>query len=124
MSIYGSFAIFDGEEDLPAPLIYQRSHVLPHPGDARGGSLDLGLISGWVTRDGKCLHGRDDMCPEDDHVWPYLRVSLTHPNDPEGVTVVLDAAQVAKLHDELATWLDAAGPSGRLWIPANSAGVV
>ena len=113
MSIYGSFAIFDGEEDLPAPLIYQRSHVLPHPGDARGGSLDLGLISGWVSRNGKCLYGRDDddMCPEDHHrLWPYLRVSLAHPNDPEGVTVVLDADQVAKLHDELATWLDRAEP--------------
>jgi hypothetical protein len=120
VSIYCSFAIFDGEEDgWPAPLIYRQSHILPSDDDPRGGSLDLGSIPRWITRDGRCVLGRDAQtcctnssdrnipsCEEEGGGpnWPWLRVSL-RPTEPGEDTVVLDRGQVEKLRDELTWWL-------------------
>ena len=108
MSIWASFGIFDGE-DHPRPIRYRRSHVLPSPDDDRAGALDLACIPGFVTRD-----GRDDGPEDDDRVWPWLRLHVTEDDDEEGATVVLDAHQVAQLHDELGIWLERArrGPGG------------
>ena len=102
MSIWASFAVFDGDEDFARPIRYRQSHVLPAPDGERAGSLDLALIPGWITRD-----GRDDH-PDDDQVWPYLRVHVTDTDDAEGATVVLDRRQVAQLHDEMGGWLERA----------------
>lgn len=101
MSVWASFAIFDGDEDYPRPLRYRQSHVLPGPDDERGGALDLACIPGFITRG-----GRDDGPEDDDQVWPYLRVHVTEADDVEGATVVLDRQQVAQWHDELGIWLE------------------
>lgn len=106
MSIWASFGIFDGEEDQPRPIRYRRSHVLPSPDDDRAGRLDLALIPGHVTRD-----GRDDGPEDDDKCWPYLRVSIAEGDDDDGATVVLDAHQVAQLRDELDLWLARVHPA-------------
>lgn len=99
MSIYCTRLILDdtwGEHQ--SPLVYRRSHVLPHPSDKRGGSLETAHIPGFITRD-----GRDDQ-PEDERVWPFMRVSLTgEGGEPD--TVVLDADQVRALRDDLDEWL-------------------
>ncbi len=111
MSIYCSFSIFDDDgNDYPAPLIYQRSHVLPGPADPRGGSLDLAYIPGFITRDGLDVDGEEDPQCENEGVWPYLRMSLRPDQTAASVdypedTVVLDRAQVAALRDELRDWL-------------------
>lgn len=117
ISIYCSFCIFDGEEpDWPAPLVYQRSHVLPSMGDDRGGHFHLASIPPWITRDGKCLAGKEcspaafdeGVCCEnyDGHnYWPYLRVTLSSPI-PDEDTCVLDRSQVLALRDALSEWLE------------------
>lgn len=103
MSVYCSFGIFDedGTKDSewghPQPYAYQRSHVLPSKDDPRAGHLDLGSIPGFVTRD-----GRDDQ-PEDDGVWPWLRMSLRG-SDDEPDTIVLDVEQVDALIADLTVW--------------------
>lgn len=107
----------ESEDDEPAPIRYLGSHVLPTPGDERGGSLDLGLIPGFITDNGWCLHGVDhtsrtstrDACtcePLDElpAVWPFLRVGVSD-DDEAGCVVVLDHAQVLALRDELTAWL-------------------
>jgi hypothetical protein len=88
MSIYVTSLDFCGEfeGDDPAPLIYQRSHVMPAAYHRRGGSLDLGEIPGFITVDGKCLAGKEctrpdvseDCCEYADEPtrWPFLRVSV------------------------------------------------
>lgn len=109
MSIYGSFAVYDGEPyDHPAPMIYRGSHVLPNPDDPRGGSLDLGYIPGFITRDGRHRLAEPDPECDDEGVWPWLRVSLRPTDDAwaDGEdTVVLDRDQVAALRDDLTDWL-------------------
>ena len=115
MSVYGSFGVFDGDEpNRPEPIIYRGSHVMPRRDDPRGGSLDLGLISGFVTLDGRALN--DEDC------WPYLRVSIDpdpatdYGDGPIGevhATVVLDADQVERLLGDLAGWLARVNRSAR-----------
>lgn len=101
MSIWASFGIFDGDlGDQPRPIRYQRSHVLPGPDDERAGYLDLGLIPGHITRD-----GRDDGPDDDDSSWPYLRIAAAEDDDAERVTVVFDVTQVEHLRDQLTWWL-------------------
>jgi hypothetical protein len=105
MSLWSSFGIFDGEqENHPAPLIYLQSHVLPSPGDERGGCLDLASIPAFLTRD-----GYDDAAEDGTSCWPYLRVSLVASVQGED-TVVLDREQVEALRDELTGWLDRVDP--------------
>ena len=103
MSIYGSFCSFDEDDgwgNYPAPLAYAQSHVLPQPGDPRGGSFDLGCINGFIT-----CSDRESSPDDDDAYWPYLRVSLTGV-DPEPDTIVLDADQATTLRDCLTGWLE------------------
>lgn len=52
MSIFASFCCMGDDEEHPAPIVYQASHILPTPGDDRGGSFDLGLIPGYAARQG------------------------------------------------------------------------
>lgn len=112
MSVYGSFCCMGEDEEIPAPIAYQGSHVMPGPGDDRAGSLDLGSIPGWLTKDGWCVHGHgdhDEMDCEDEGdlpaVWPFLRVSVGEVPDQRGETILLDRAQVLALRDELTGWL-------------------
>jgi hypothetical protein len=101
VSIWASFCIMDGDcGDPPRPIRYQRSHILPSLDDDRAGHFDLALIPGFITRD-----GRDDGPEDDDQCWPYLRLSAGQIDDEDGVTVVLDACQVAYLRDQLEMWL-------------------
>jgi len=117
VSIYASFCCMGEDEDIPAPIAYIASHLLPKPGDSRAGSLDLGLIPGFVTQDGWCVLGHDhstgDDCPCEPYtelppVWPYLRVAVDDVYRAEQATVVLDYSQVEKLRDELTGWLNRA----------------
>lgn len=104
MSVYCSFAVFDDNGgDHPGPLVYRESHVLPHHDDTRGGSLDLGQIPAFITRD-----GRDGGDEDSDLMWPYLRVSLCAEDDD---TVVLTARQVTELRDALTRWLARVDPN-------------
>lgn len=99
--------IRDGEpdfDDFDAPIIYQGSHILPNQeNDLRGGSLDLALVPGHITRD-----GRDDR--DEDSCWPYLRLSVqAHDTTYHGggdATVILTERQTARLRDELSYWLE------------------
>lgn len=94
--------VFESVEGAPctcglprAPIVYRGSHVLPSAAsDPRGGSVDLALIPGHITR-----NGRDDG-PDDGAPWPYLRLGVN------GETVVLDRAGVALVHRTLSRWLD------------------
>lgn len=108
MSIYCSFGFFsDDPEDHPAPIIYQGSHVLPSDDDPRGGSIDLGLIPSFISRDGY------DEAKEDEEPRPWLRVSLrADPSTYGGYedTVILDASQVRSLIQELGSWFKPPGP--------------
>jgi hypothetical protein len=112
VSIYATALAFDGD-DLPAPIVYQRSHVLLSDGDARDGSLLLCQIPGFVSRGDRVLCGDGDQCPKPDtvccdRVWPYLRLSLHGPGGD--ATVVLDRAQVREIHAYLGRWLEQADP--------------
>jgi hypothetical protein len=99
VSVYGSFCTFDVDEpDRRAPMLYRGSHVLPSMDDTRGGSFDLGLIPGHITRDG---HDDGD---EDGAVWPFLRVGMRG-SEEEPDTLVFDVEQVEQLHADLGWWL-------------------
>lgn len=118
-------------EESPAPIVYQRSHVLPRPGDARGGSVDTAHIPGFLTYDGYDDAGDGEEFPW----WPYLRLSVRPERalsfeawkrlkaltdtgtdlhlakdigdaltDHDADTVVLDLAQVDALIDDLTEW--------------------
>lgn len=100
-------------EQLDAPWVYQGSHVLPHPDDRRGGSVELATIPDHIERD-------DHPYGEDGTPAPFLRLSVAaEPSDTqyegkpyvEGgyVTVVLSAPQITRLRDCLTSWLDAYG---------------
>jgi hypothetical protein len=117
VSIYASFCCMGEDEEIPAPLAYLQSHVLPSQGGYRCGSLDLGLIPGFVTDNGWCVLGVDhtsqmstrgactcEPLGELPAVWPYLRVAVSDDDEP-GSVVVLDHAQVLALRDELTGWL-------------------
>lgn len=82
-----------------APLVYQRSHVLPEMDHPRGGSVDLALIPGHVRwyRDhpGQINEMEDDLPPE-----PFLRFGVN------GETVVLDRLGVERVFLTLADWLE------------------
>lgn len=109
MSIYCSFGVFDEDDRLDddsrrGPIVYQGSHVLPSPDSPRGGSLDLGYIPGWITRNGS-NEGRDPGEEGNIDWWPYLRVGLIGGEyDPNAV--VLDVDQVGQLIDDLTSWRD------------------
>jgi hypothetical protein len=99
VSIYGSFCTFDGDEpDQPAPIAYQGSHVLPAKDDPRAGSFDLGLINGWITRQGRTGPADEEA------LWPYLRVGAGNA-DARQVELVLDVEQVEQLYTDLGWWL-------------------
>jgi hypothetical protein len=106
MSVYCSFGVFDedGTRDsawgFPQPYGYRKSHILPTADDPRAGSFDLGLIPGFIRRDGD----REDL-EDEDAAWPYLRVSLTG-SDEEPDTIVLDVDQVTSLVEVLNDWLN------------------
>lgn len=107
MSIYCTFGVFDDyPDDYPQPFVYRGSHLLPGPGDERGGSLDLAYIPGHIT-----AAGRDDGPDDEEGVWPWLRLFMrpdqrraAEIGQPED-TIVLDRDQVAALRDELDDWL-------------------
>jgi hypothetical protein len=99
VSIYGSFGILDDDEPgRPAPILYQGSHVLPSADDPRGGNLDLGMIHGWVT-----CQGRTGPADEE-ALWPYPRVGAGDGPDRQ-VELILDVDQVEQLHTDLGWWL-------------------
>jgi hypothetical protein len=82
------------------PIAYQQSHVLPADDDPRGGSFDLAEIPGFITRGDRKLTFADGEDPDyTERVWPWLRASVN------GETVVLDRAQVARIHAYLGEWL-------------------
>lgn len=93
---------WDGEQDLGAPIVYRKSHVLPSMTDPRGGTFDVASIPAFLTRDGYDDGAEDGTC------WPYLRVSLrsAQMTDDKWVedTIVLDLAQVDALIVELTEW--------------------
>lgn len=97
MSIYSSnFVLAADDGDGPAPIIYQGSHVLPDDSDQRGGTLDLGVIPGWIERPGRpATNNQGRAVP----LHPWLRITI---NDE---SVVLDRAQVAALTGHLREWL-------------------
>lgn len=102
ISVYCTFSDFEAQGDYPAPYVYRESHVLPTRDDPRGGSVDLGSIPAFLTRDGYDDGADDGAC------WPYLRVSVRAAERPDGAvedTVVLDRRQVVALRDELTGWL-------------------
>lgn len=116
MSIYASsFELSDEEHaDGAAPIVYQRSHVLPADDDPRAGRLDLAHIPGFISRTGRPAVSDEDS---DFPCHPWLRMGLesTDPNSPEPdrryADVVLDREQVIALHEYLGQWLaDAAAP--------------
>lgn len=76
MSIYFSTGVIDEDEPCGAPLIYRLAHVLPSDDDPRGGSVDLGYIPGFITRDGLDVDGDSDPDCENEGVWPFLRLSV------------------------------------------------
>ena len=96
------------ERELGSPIVYQGSHVLPEPTDARGGSVDVAAISAHVrywreNPDGDASDEPDDP-PE-----PYLRLGV-HEKDHGAVlggdaTVILTRPQVVALHATLTEWL-------------------
>lgn len=101
-------------EEHPAPIIYQQSHVLPSMTDPRGGTLNLATIPPWITRDGRCLAGRD-CAHETEHTgcceyleqplhWPYLRMTLRTTEYPDGV----EWAWLENLAETIEHWPDAA----------------
>lgn len=100
MSVWGT--IFDmGElESGGLPYVYQRSHVLPHEGDERGGDVQLAEIPSHITR-----NGRDDQ-PEDGVPWPWLRLSVNQAD------VVLNRDQVRGMYESMGAWLDQTNPAG------------
>ena len=89
--------------------MYEGSHHLPERNGRRGGSLEVGAIPGFITRD-----GRDDQV---DGRWDWLRISVDsedsttqyegNPYIPGGrAVVVLDRAQAEALRDTISHWLD------------------
>ena len=82
------------------PIVYQGSHILPSSTDRRGGSLSLGEIAGWITRD-----GRDDGPEDEDTPWPWLRVTMRTVDADDCQDVVLDRVHVETLRDYLTDWL-------------------
>ena len=95
MSVYQT--IFDlglpGSDEKP--FVYHGSHIVPNRRNReRGGSIGLGGIRVFVTRNG-------DDSKLDSHDWlPYLRVSVGNQ------TVMLEKEQVAELRDRLNGWLE------------------
>ena len=88
------------------PIAYQKSHVVPEPPHPRAGRFDLGSIAPHIaSQDVRYDEPRD----EDGTHLPYLRVALQGAEDEPDV-VVLDFAQVAKLHDTLGWWLGNCDP--------------
>jgi hypothetical protein len=86
-------------EMLDAPIVYQGSHILPSERDERGGSVELASIGGFVER-----NGRESEKPDDDALWPYLRLNVL---DQDGVAaVVLTAEQTKRLFSSLGEWLN------------------
>lgn len=82
------------------PLRYQGSHVLPSDDDPRAGCVEVGMIPGFIEREGRELIG----ATEDDHpCWPWLRLSVS-----EG-TAVLTRTQVQEIRDYLDHWLSNTG---------------
>lgn len=134
MSIYGSFfgiederewiadleadgikagVIRDGDpapDDLDAPFIYQGSHVLPEPGDPRGGSVGLASIQAFVR------HYRENPDSREEPylpLEPYLRLDVKQHKDTYGheddlgyATVLLTPEQAARLRDALSEWIE------------------
>lgn len=100
MSIWGTIFEMYGEEACGPPYAYQRSHVLPHETDQRGGTVQLAGIPSHITR-----AGRDDQ-PEDDAPWPWLRLSVNQAD------VVLDRGQVQGMYASMGAWLDQTDPEG------------
>ncbi len=113
MSIYQSTLTFSDdrwdEDDPPAPLVYQGSHVLPCDDSPRGGAFMLASIPGFIDRAGRDV-------PGDDRLHPWLRVdAVEHPSThgeavPGMGTVVLDRAQAQELRDYLDSWLAMSSP--------------
>lgn len=91
-----------------APLVYQGSHILPEPGEQRGGYVDIALISPhvryWREHPDSPSATEPDM---DTHPpEPFLRLGVN-----EG-TILLDVAGVRRVHDTLHDWLEAIEKGG------------
>ncbi len=82
------------------PLRYQGSHVLPSDDDPRGGCVEVGMIPGFIEREGRVLDGAG---PDDLPCWPWMRLSVH-----EG-TAVLTRTQVAEIHAYFGEWLNNTG---------------
>lgn len=84
-----------------APIVYEGSHVLPSPGDRRGGYIDVAAIPNHIERD-----GRDD--DGEGALKDWLRLTVGNP--PSASTgdacVVLDRPLVVELRDTLTAWLE------------------
>ena len=87
-----------------APLIYQGSHVSPDETDARGGFVYVCAIPNHCHPDSRM--GSDEGKPVE-----FLRLSVREDRATYGesmigdATVVLERAQVKKLHETLTQWL-------------------
>lgn len=81
-----------------APLAYQGSHVLPHPNNPRGGTVDIACIPDHITRD-------DHPYGAEGQPKPFLRLGVSGGIASEPNTVVLTREHVARIHRELSDWL-------------------
>lgn len=102
MSIYQTIFSVGMDEEHVGPLLYQGSHVLPSRSDAHGGSVDLGAIPAFITRNGR------DTGPENGY-HPWLRISVDTVNG-QGATVVLSKGQATALRNALSEWLRSTEP--------------
>lgn len=82
MSVWCSRLSMDDvwHDELPPPLVYVASHVIPSRDGQRGGSVDTAHLPGFITRD-----GRDDGNPGDEARpwWPFLRLSVSPAQRPD-----------------------------------------
>lgn len=115
MSIFATWLLFAEDGDEAAPLVYQGSHVNPADDHPRAGRLEIAAVPnhchpGVRNHDvaaASALVAAEGLPVE------YLRVSLvespgTRPDGRPGqATVILDRAQVERLHATLAEWLGA-----------------
>ncbi|WKD30614.1 hypothetical protein [Streptomyces xanthophaeus] len=112
MSIFATWLLLAEDGDGAAPLVYQGSHVNPAESHPRAGRLEIAAIPdhchpGARNRD----LAADAPVTAEGRPVEYLRLSVAQSagTDPGGrpgrATVILDRAQVERLHGTLAEWL-------------------
>ncbi|MFF4392107.1 hypothetical protein ACFY0G_35910 [Streptomyces sp. NPDC001552] len=113
MSIFATWLLLAEDGDEAAPLVYQGSHVNPADDHPRAGRLEIAAVPNHChpgVRNQE-MPAAGALVAAEGRPVEYLRVSLaqcagTCPDDRPGqATVILDRAQVERLHATLAEWL-------------------